>query len=126
MTQTSSSFFTVIWPQFLYSVPIILVAIGAVIVCVMNWQKAPTAAMFCLISFGLISFNAILGPVLTTLMIRSAGSPSMMGEFWSIVAVVRIIFSVAGYIFLLVAVFTGRGTVAKPNLFGSPPGASPQ
>jgi hypothetical protein len=124
MTQTSSSF-SYLWPQFLYTIPIIFVAIAAVIVCVMKWQKAPTAAMFCLIGFGLISFNSILGPIVTTFMIRSGGSASTMGQFLSIIAIVRVIFSVAGYVFLLIAVFTGRSGETKPSPFTTAPGARP-
>jgi hypothetical protein len=124
MTQTSSSF-SYLWPQFLYTIPIIFVAIAAVIVCVMNWQKAPTAAMFCLIGFGLISFNSILGPIVTTFMIRSGGSPGAMGQFLSVIGIVRVIFSVAGYVFLLIAVFTGRHAETKPSPFAAPPNAPP-
>ena len=124
MTQTSSSL-TFLWPQLLYAAPVIFVAIAAVVVCIMNWQKAPTAAMFCLIGFGLIGFNALLGPILTTLMFHSGESPGMMAPLWSIIAVVRIILGVAGYVFLLIAVFNGRQGETKPTPFSAPPPHSP-
>ena len=126
MTSSSSSL-TYLWPQLLYALPIIFVAIAAVVVCIMNWQKAPTAAMFCLIGFGLIGFNAVLGPVVTTFIIRSRSgeSPSTIGEFWSIISVLRIILSTAGLVFLLIAVFTGRTGETSPSPFSTPPSNSP-
>jgi hypothetical protein len=113
MAQTSGSGW-IFWSQLLYSLPFILVSIAAVIVCVMNWQKAPTAAMFCLIGFGLIGFNSIFGAFITAMMIRNAGNTGLLREVWSIVSAVRIIFNVAGYVFLLIAVFSGRNHPATP------------
>jgi hypothetical protein len=124
MTQTNGSFW-IIWPQLLYSVPIILVAIAALVACIMNWQKAPTASMFCLIGFGLIGFNSVFGAVMTTLMIRNGGSTGMLWEIWSLVAAARVILNLAGYLFLLVAVFSGREGIVKPNLFQTTPGNPP-
>lgn len=124
MIQTSNSLW-IIWPQLLYSLPTILVAIAAVVVCIMNWQKTPTAAMFCLIGFGLIGFNSVFGVVMTTLMIRNGANTGMFREFWSLVSAARTILSLAGYIFLLVAVFSGREGIVKSNSFQTTPGNPP-
>jgi len=124
MTQSSGSF-SMILSQLLYSLPTILVAIAAAVVCIMNWQKAPTASMFCLIGFGLIGFNSIFGAIATTLMVRNGANAEMVREFWSLVSAARIILSLAGYVFLLVAVFSGREGIVKPNLSQTTPGNPP-
>jgi hypothetical protein len=116
MTQTNNSI-SIVWTQLAYVLPTVLVAIAALIVCVVNWQKAPTAAMFCLIGFGLIGLNSITGAFLTSLMIRSSGGPGNVGEFWLIINAARVLLNLAGFIFLLIAVFSGRQPVAKKNLF---------
>ena len=95
MTQTNGGF-SIIWPQLVYALPIILVSIAAVVVCAMNWHKAPNAALFCLIGFGLIGFNSIFGTIITALVLRSGRSGGTLGEILSIVSAVRILFSVAG------------------------------
>jgi len=120
MTQTSSSF-SIVWPQLLYALPVIFVSIAAVIVCIMNWQKAPTAALFCLIGFGLIGCNSLFGAIITGMLIHNASSNRTLGEMLSLVGAARMIIGVAGYVFLLIAVFSGRNREVRPNLFESPP-----
>jgi hypothetical protein len=119
MTETSS--FSIVLPQLLYALPIILVSIAAVIVCVMNWQKAPTAAMLCLIGFGLIGLNSIFGAIITAMLIHNAGTRSSLGAMLSIVGAVRVIIGATGSVFLLIAVFHGRNREVRSNLFESPP-----
>ena len=116
MTSTSNSI-SILWSQVLFALPTILIAIAALVVCVLNWQKAPTAAMFCLIGFGLIGLNAIIGAFVTTLVVRNGGSPARVGEFWLIINAARVLLNLAGFVFLLIAVFSGRQPVAKQNLF---------
>jgi len=116
MTPTNGSFWALL-PQLLYSLPTVLVAIAAVIVCTMNWQKAPTAARFCLIGSGLIGFNAIFGALVTFLMVQINLSPGSTGAAWTIITVVRVLLSVSGFVFMLIAVFSGRQPVIKENLF---------
>ena len=125
MTQTSGNFW-ILWPQLLYSLPFVLVSVAAVIVCVMNWQKAPTPALFCLIGFGLIGFNSVFGGFMTFLMIRSGTSSGTLRELWSILSAIRILFSLAGYVFLLIAVFSGRQPHATPNPLAPNQPASPK
>jgi hypothetical protein len=124
MTPTNNSI-SIVWVQLAYALPIILIAIAALVVCVVNWQKAPTAAMFCLIGFGLIGLNSIIGAFLITLMVRSSGSTGTPGELLSIINVARVILNLAGFVFLLIAVFSGRQSVAKQNLFETESNARP-
>jgi hypothetical protein len=116
MTQTGNSI-SILWTQVAFALPTILIAIAALVVCVLNWQKAPTAAMFCLIGFGLIGLNSIIGAFITSLMVRNSGSPRTIGEMWLIINAARMLLNLAGFVFLLVAVFSGRQPVAKQNLF---------
>jgi hypothetical protein len=120
MTQASNSF-SIVWPQLLYALPIIFVSIAAAIVCIMNWQKAPTAATFCLIGFGLIGFNSIFGTIITAVLIHNGGNNRTLGEMLSLVGVLRVILGATGYVFLLIAVFQGRNHEVRSNLFESPP-----
>jgi hypothetical protein len=70
--------------------------------------------MFCLIGFGLIGLNSMVGAFLITLMVRSSGSA---GELMSIINIGQVLLNVAGFVFLLIAVFSGRQPAAKQNLF---------
>ncbi len=110
MTETSGSF-SIMFPQLLYALPIILVSIAAVIVCVMNWQKAPTAAMLCLIGFGLIGLNSLFGAIITTILIHNAGTRSSLGAMLSIVGAVRVIIGATGSVSLLIVKFSKAATV---------------
>jgi hypothetical protein len=121
MTQTSGSL-SIIWSQLVYIVPTILVAIAAIIVCVMNWQKAPTAATFCLIGFGLIGSNAVFGVIATSLFVQAGSARS--APLWSLVTVARMILNTGGLAFLLIAIFSGRNSALKQNIFESTPNQS--
>lgn len=127
MTQTNGGL-SVVWTQLLYLLPTILLCLAAVVVCVMNWQKAPTAAMFCLIGFGLIGFNSIFGAIMTTILVRNDGAERAMREWWSLVTSARMLLSLAGYVFLLIAVFSGREPAVRSNVFETSPArpGSPQ
>ena len=120
MTQTGSSL-SIIWPQLLYALPIVFVSIAAVIVCIMNWQKAPTAALFCLIGFGLIGFNTLFGAIITGMLIHNNSGNRTLGAMLSPVGAVRVILGAPGSVFLLIAVFQGRNREVISNVFASPP-----
>jgi len=115
MMQTSH---LMVWTQLAYIFPTVLVAIAAVIACIVNWQKSPNAALFCLIGFCLIGCNSIFGAVLTTWM---AGGNGNFGEILVLISAGRSILNLIGLVFVLVAVFTDRHTVTKPNLFENQP-----
>jgi len=123
MTDTGDSL-RIFLPQLLYSLPIILTSLAAAVVCIVNWQKAPTAAMFCLIGFGLIGFNSFFGSLITSLLIHNNGGAAGLARMWSFVSAGRILLSIAGYVFLLIAVFSGRKGEIKPNVFESAPNQS--
>jgi hypothetical protein len=120
MTQNNGGVW-VLLPQLVYALPTLLVAIAGVIVCIVNWQKAPTAAMFCLIGSCLIGFNAISSAFATYLMVQFNASVGPMKAWWAFIAIVRVLLNVSGFVFLLIAVFSGRPLVTKQNLFETTP-----
>lgn len=124
MTQTSDTI-SILWAQLAYILPTVLVSIAALVVCVVNWKKAPMAAVFCMIGFGLMGLNSIVGAFMTTWMVHNGGGRAAATELWSVIAAARIILNMAGLVFVLVAVFSGRNLVAKQNLFETGPSAPP-
>jgi len=120
MMQTSH---LMVWTQLAYIFPTVLVATAAVIACIVNWQKSPSAALFCLIGFCLIGCNSIFGAVLTAWM---AGGNGNFGELLVLISAGRSILNLIGLVFVLIAVFSDRQTITKPNLFATVPGAQPK
>jgi len=100
---------------FAMHIPTLLVSVVACIMAVTKWKQAPDAAMWALFGFGLTFLLCITTPIGHWLIQRwvfEAGGPQ--GRVWVFTAFgfINAILHAIVYVFLAVAVFTGRSRVS--------------
>jgi hypothetical protein len=112
--------------QLAMNLPTLLVSIAAIVITLIRWQRAPKPALYSLLGFGLLTFNAIFGVIFYAVIVGAAGSDRMnMASVMSLVGIVRALLNAVGFVFLLIAIFTGREQKIEPSPFepvvGQPP-----
>jgi len=109
----NANVYYILLQNIIVQLPIIIVALVACIVTVMNWQQSPSASMFSLIGFGLMLALCFIIPIgqiiaqwkLNPTAVSSSASAwyiyTGLGFLWAILRAVS-------YGFLLAAVYAGR------------------
>src|SRR5262249_21024443 len=105
---------TLMVPQLLMNAPIILVSLVGAVVCLLRRQQAPTAALFGLIGFGLIGCSSLFGIIAYGLIFDAMRTDrESVATVLSGLGIIRVLVTSAGLVFLLIAVFSGRGQKAQ-------------
>ena len=109
----NTNFYSILLQNIIVQLPVIIVALVACIVTVMNWHQSPSASRFSLIGFGLMLVLCFIIPIAQSFVqwkLMPIGGPAPaniryiftgLGFLWAILRAVS-------YGFLLAAVYTGR------------------
>jgi len=97
--------------------PVLVVALVACIVTILNWEQSPSASLFSLLGFGLTLFLCFAIPigqsVATSMLVPNDGSVANTRFVFTGLAIFWSLLRAAAYVLLLSAIYTGR-TATRP------------
>jgi uncharacterized membrane protein len=98
--------------QLLMQAPVLVTLLVGVILALAFWRRCPSACLFALTGFGLLLFQGFVFPIINAILlhgrINDGWSTATYGQIASIVGFAGSLLRMAGFIFLVLAVFTGR------------------
>jgi hypothetical protein len=98
----------------IFHLPIVMISLAAIVIALVKWRQAPSAALFCLLGFGIIFCLSTVMPMLQFFLIAGPGRSASGGvNAWvSAISVVWSLMAAVAYVLLAMAIFAGR---SKPS-----------
>jgi len=106
--------------QLLWAMPYWLVCLAAVVIAFMFRKRCPRAATFAAVGSAILFLNTMLGAIFSSYLIGMAQNHALTNAQYatasSIVALVKAVLAMAGFVLVFVAVFTERGKSSAPSV----------
>jgi len=102
-------------PMMISKLPMVAICVAGIILSMLLWARCPRAALLTLIASAVMLAGVFMQTAITFRLIYGAASRGNSAGMmlWSVLSSVGGLFSFAGWVLLLIAVFTGRARPAK-------------
>ncbi len=99
----------------LMHVPILLISLGAIVIALMRWRRAPQACLCCLLGFGVVFFLSSGMPLLQSFLIfgPAHAASGNMSALMTVFSLAWSLLNAAAYVLLAIAVFVGRARASE-------------
>jgi hypothetical protein len=111
---------TMFWTQLLYQAPLMGASLIGMILALALWRRCPSVCLFALIGFGILFVQSISQSLATAYLVSAhmerGWSAAQYGRIMTAASIVHGMVRTIGYVFVLLAVFSGRPANEPPRL----------
>jgi hypothetical protein len=97
-------------------VPLVLVCLLGLIFAIIRWRRHPRVSLFAGLGCALLLVSSIVGSLAFGWAQHRmmTGTAAEVGAFFTLIGIMRSVVSTAGFVFLLLAIFSGREFTVIP------------